>query len=108
MKSLKLFLVVRDIAITPDGSELWVTNTKDNSITVIKTSNYKVTNTLMIGKPLKLKFSIDGKYCLVCNTDGTISIYNQKSKRKSKLFISMAKQPCCLKRICITHSLNNV
>jgi DNA-binding beta-propeller fold protein YncE len=42
MKSLKLFLVVRDIAITPDGSELWVTNTKDNSITVIKTSNYKL------------------------------------------------------------------
>jgi YVTN family beta-propeller protein len=91
-----LWLETESIAITPDGSELWVTNTKDNSITVIKTSNYKVTNTLMTGgKPLKLKFSIDGKYCLVCNTnDGTISIYNQKSKRKSKLFISMAKQPC--------------
>jgi YVTN family beta-propeller protein len=45
--------------------QFWVTNTKDNSITVIKTSNYKVTNTLMTGgKPLKLKFSIDGKYCL--------------------------------------------
>jgi hypothetical protein len=54
----------------------------------------------MTGKPLKLKFSIDGKYCLVCNTDGTISIYNQKSKRKSKLFISM--KTTMLKRICIT------
>jgi YVTN family beta-propeller protein len=41
------------IAITPDGSELWVTNTKDNSITVIKTSNYKVTNTLMTGETFK-------------------------------------------------------
>jgi YVTN family beta-propeller protein len=92
-------LETESIAITPDGSELWVTIQK-NSITVIKTSNYKVTNTLMTGgKPLKLKFSIDGKYCLVCN-DGTISIYNQKSKRKSKLFISMAKQPC-LKESCI-------
>jgi hypothetical protein len=33
------------------------------------------------GKPLKLKFSIDGNTVL-CNTNGTI--YNQKSKKENQ------------------------
>jgi YVTN family beta-propeller protein len=79
-------LGTESIAITPDGSEIWIINRKANSITIIKTTTYKVIATLRTGKePLKIKFSVDGKYCLVTNpSDGTISVYNQKSKNKIK------------------------
>ena len=75
------------IDITPDGSEIWVTNTSENSIYVINTANYQITSKWKSGKEsLKLKFSKDGKYCFVVNSrDGTISIYNQKSKKKIKI-----------------------
>lgn len=34
---------------------------------------------------LRLKFSIDGKHCLVTNSgDGTISVYNQHTKKQIK------------------------
>jgi YVTN family beta-propeller protein len=34
---------------------------------------------------LRLKFSIDGKHCLVTNSsDGTISVYDQNSKKQIK------------------------
>jgi len=36
----------KGIDITPDGSELWVTNNKENTISVINTSTYRVTHTL--------------------------------------------------------------
>ncbi len=64
----------KGIDITPDGSEIWVTNTKENSITVINTTTYEVINNLTTGdEPLKLKFTTNGKYCLVANAlDGTI------------------------------------
>jgi DNA-binding beta-propeller fold protein YncE len=52
-KSLKFVVGTESIAITPDGSEIWVTNTKDNSITVIKTSNYKLQIHLMTGETFK-------------------------------------------------------
>jgi len=83
----------KGIAITPDGSEIWVTNTKLNSITIINTSTYQIIDTLSTGdEPLKLKFSIGGKYCLVANaTDGDISVYNQHSKKKIKSIILHGK-----------------
>jgi len=76
----------KGIDITPDGSEIWVTNTKENSITIINTSTYEIVDTLRAeDEPLKLKFSINGKYCLVANAiDGTITVYHQQSKKKIK------------------------
>jgi YVTN family beta-propeller protein len=75
-------LGTESLAITPDGSEVWVTNTKDNSITIINTSNYEVTNTLMTGgEPLKLKFQLMEN--TVCH-DGTISILVQKIKKENQ------------------------
>jgi YVTN family beta-propeller protein len=86
IKIIPCGLGTESIAITPDGSEIWITNIKANSITIINTTTYAVTANLSTGeKPLKLKFSVDGKYCLVANAgDGTISVYNQKSKNKIK------------------------
>ena len=56
---------------------------------IINTSTYKIIDTLKTGdEPLKLKFSIDGKYCLVANAiEGTISVYDQQSKEKIKTII---------------------
>ncbi len=57
----------KGIAITPDGSEIWVTNTKLNTIHVINTSTYDVVDILTTGdESMKLKFSIDGKnyFCI--------------------------------------------
>ena len=74
------------IDITPDGTEIWVTNNKENSISVISTDTYQITNTIPTGKEsLRLKFSVDGRYCLVPNSgDGTISVYNRYSKKQIK------------------------
>jgi len=45
----------KGIAITPDGSEIWVTNIRERSITIINTSTFKVVHTLTTGnEPLKL------------------------------------------------------
>lgn len=77
---------IHAIDITPDASEIWVTNNKENTISVINTGTYQITNTLSTGKePLRLKFSIDGKHCLVTNAgDGTISVYGQHAKKQIK------------------------
>lgn len=76
----------KGIDITPDGSEIWITNTNENLITIINTLTYEITHKLSSGnESLKLKFSIDGKYCLVTNaTDGTVDVYDQQSKKKIK------------------------
>ena len=74
------------IAITQDGSEIWVTNIQDNFISVINTNTYKTTARLETGiQPLRIEFSIDGRHCLVSNaSDGTVSVFNTKSKQLVK------------------------
>lgn len=83
----------KGVDITPDGSELWVTNNKENTISVINTSTYRVTHTLKTGDdPLKLKFSINGKFCLVANAiEGTVYVYDQKLKKKIKTIVFQGK-----------------
>ncbi|MHB0755066.1 YncE family protein [Polaribacter sp. M15] len=75
---------VEGIDISADGAELWITNIKENLVYVLSTETYETLNTMPTGKePLRLKFSKDGKYCLVSNaTDGTISVYDSKSKKQ--------------------------
>jgi len=75
------------IDITPDGMEIWVTNNREEFISVINTDTYQITDTLATGKEsLRLKFSIDGKICMVPNSsDGTISVYDRYSKKQIKI-----------------------
>ena len=77
------------IAITKDGSEMWVSNNKENYVSVINTLTYKETTRLATGKePLRVKFSIDGKYGLVANaSEGTISVFDTKSKKLFKTIV---------------------
>lgn len=82
------------IDITKDGSEIWATNIKDNFIYVVDTETYEVTNKIKTGKdPLRLKFSNDGKYCLVSNSsEGTVSVFNRKTKKHITDIIIPGKQ----------------
>ncbi|WP_397446212.1 beta-propeller fold lactonase family protein [Polaribacter sp. R77954] len=75
---------VEGIDISADGTELWVTNIKENLVYVVNTETNKTLTTLSTGKePLRLKFSNDDKYCLVSNaSDGTVSVYDSKSKKE--------------------------
>lgn len=86
IKTIPCGLGTEGIDITPNGAEIWVTNHKENSIYIINTETYEITDKLISGKEsLRLKFSIDGKHCLVTNaTDGTISIYDRFSKKQIK------------------------
>ncbi|OOV25819.1 hypothetical protein BXU11_14205 [Flavobacterium sp. LM5] len=77
------------IAITKDGSEIWVSNNKENYVSVINTLTYKEMARLATGKePLRVKFSIDGKYGLVANaSEGTISVFDTQSKKLFKTIV---------------------
>jgi DNA-binding beta-propeller fold protein YncE len=61
---------------------------------VINTETYKITDRLKTGiDPLRLKFSIDGKYCFVSNADdGTISIYDTEAKKQIKIIVIPGKK----------------
>lgn len=76
----------KGIDITPDGSEIWVTNSKENSIIVINTTTLTITDKIQSdNESLKLTFSLDGNYCWVTNeTEGTISVFNQQTKKNIK------------------------
>ena len=65
LKIIPCGLTTESIDITPDGSEVWVTNKNDNSLSIIDTIANKVIATVPTGnEPLKIKFSINGNYCL--------------------------------------------
>lgn len=77
-KIIPLGTKTEGIAITPDGSELWATHIKENTVSVINTETYETVTKLTTGKlPLRIKITADGKYGLVSNTDeGTVSVYS--------------------------------
>lgn len=73
--------------ITPDGKELWVTSSKDKSISIICIITNSVVVVLStVNEVLRLGFSIDGIYCFVPNSkDGTIRVYDQEKRQQIKI-----------------------
>lgn len=72
------------MAISPDGKELWVDNSKDHSVYVYDIAAHKLTHKILVGKtPLWVTFSADGKYCCV-STPGSdqVSIIDAKTYRE--------------------------
>ena len=86
-------LSTEGIDITPDGTEIWVANYKENTISVLNTDTYQITNIIPTGKEsFRVKFSLEGFYCLVTSAgDGTITIYDRFSKKKVKKIIIPGK-----------------
>jgi YVTN family beta-propeller protein len=74
------------LALSPDGTELWVTSLLDNSLYVYDVKANKITGRVQVGDgPNWVTFSPDGRYVCVSNT-GTndVSIIDVRARREIK------------------------
>lgn len=64
------------LAVTPDGSHLWLTTQTTNTVTILDTKTHKVTGRIDAGKdPNWIGFTPDGKRAVVSNTaSGDVSV----------------------------------
>jgi YVTN family beta-propeller protein len=72
------------LALTPDGSELWVSSLLDDSMYIYDVKAKKVTGRVPTGEgPNWIVFTPDGKYACISNTDtDDVSIIDVKSRRE--------------------------
>ena len=72
------------LALTPDGSELWVSSLLDDSMYIYNVKAKKVTGRVSTGMgPNWIVFTPDGKYACVSNTDtDDVSIIDVKARRE--------------------------
>jgi YVTN family beta-propeller protein len=72
------------LALTPDGSELWVSSLLDDSMYIYDVKAKKITGHVGTGKgPNWIVFSPDGKYACISNTDtDDVSIIDVKTRRE--------------------------
>jgi hyaluronoglucosaminidase len=82
------------LALSPDGTELWVTSLLDNSLYVYDVKANKIAGRVQVGDgPNWVTFSPDGKYVCVSNT-GTndVSIIDVRARRDVKR-VKVGKAP---------------
>jgi YVTN family beta-propeller protein len=82
------------LALSPDGTELWVTSLLDNSLYVYDVKANKITGRVQVGDgPNWVTFSPDGKYVCVSNT-GTndVSIIDVRARSEVKR-VKVGKAP---------------
>jgi YVTN family beta-propeller protein len=82
------------LALSPDGTELWVTSLLDNSLYIYDLRANTITGRVQVGDgPNWVTFSPDGKYVCVSNT-GTddVSIIDVRSRREIKR-VKVGKAP---------------
>jgi YVTN family beta-propeller protein len=72
------------LALTPDGSELWVSSLLDDAMYIYDVKAKKVTGKVSTGMgPNWIVFSPDGKYACISNTDtDDVSVIDVKSRRE--------------------------
>jgi YVTN family beta-propeller protein len=82
------------LALSPDGTELWVTSLLDNSLYVYDVKANKVTGRVQVGDgPNWVAFSPDGKYVCVSNTGADdVSIIDVRARREIKR-VKVGKAP---------------
>ncbi len=70
-----------DINISPDGTQIWVTDETTNMITVLNTSLDTVLGTIGVGdRPIQIAFSVDGAQAYTTNfNDNTVSVIDVAS-----------------------------
>jgi YVTN family beta-propeller protein len=82
------------LALSPDGTELWVTSLLDNSLYIYDVKANKITGRVEVGDgPNWVTFSPDGKYVCVSNT-GTndVSIIDVRARREVRR-VKVGKAP---------------
>ncbi|MFX3624592.1 MAG: cytochrome D1 domain-containing protein [Ectobacillus sp.] len=69
------------IAVTPDGSQVWVANVNGNTVAVIDTKTNKLIKTIAVGQvPNEVAVSADGKWAFVANVESnTVTVIDAKS-----------------------------
>lgn len=71
----------RDVAVTPDGKKVYVTNHFDGTVSVIDTSTYTVTKTIPVDHlPWGVDVSSDGEVIVVANWGGKGKVANDDEK----------------------------
>jgi len=72
------------LALTPDGSELWVSSLLDDAMNIYDVKAKKVTGKVSTGMgPNWIVFTPDGKYACISNTDtDDVSVIDVKSRRE--------------------------
>jgi YVTN family beta-propeller protein len=80
-----------DVAISGDGSTIYVSNWGSDSVTVIDTATNRITATIEVGdSPNDLELSPDGRLFVSCANDNTVVVVDTASKRAvEKITVSL-------------------
>ena len=70
-----------ELAFSPDGDTLFVSNWASKSVSVIDTRSNRVTGVIAVGaNPNDIKLSPDGRLFVVCSNDNTIHVIDIKKR----------------------------
>ena len=73
-----------ELAFSPDGDTLFVSNGASKSVSVIDTRSNRVTGVIAVGaNPNDIKLSPDGRLFVVCSNDNTIPLSMSRSGPRS-------------------------
>ena len=84
------------VAVTPDGSTVYVTNANDDTVSVIDTATNTVTKTIPgLGVPIGVAVTPDGSAVYVANSSGsnTVSVIDTATKTVTGSPISVGSTP---------------
>lgn len=71
------------VAVTPDGSELWITTQTTDSVTVVGTRDHEVRARLPVGRdPNWIEMTADGATAVISNTGGnSVTLVDVRTRR---------------------------
>jgi YVTN family beta-propeller protein len=70
-----------ELAFSPDGDTLFVSNWASKSVSVIDTRSNRVTGTIAVGSnPNDIKMAADGRLFVACSNDNTIQVIDVKKR----------------------------
>ena len=71
------------IAVTPDGKQVWVTNSSADSVSVINTADNAVIGNIQVQRiPLGLALTPDGRRAYVANSNSnSVSVIDTREKK---------------------------
>ncbi len=71
------------IAITPDGSEIWVSNRGENTVTILNVETLEIKEKISTGKfPIRVTMGLNNLALVTNAEDGTIDVYDVKSRKR--------------------------